>query len=382
MNRRRFVQSSVAGGLTLAVTPRALLGQAPTVTSSKSARPAVIASANGNKFKNGGDVTCVQKAFTMMTSGNADVLDALIAGVNIVELDPLDDSVGYGGLPNAEGVVQLDSCCMHGPKKRAGGVACIEGVRTPSLVAKAVMEQTDHHLIVGKGAQDFARGLGFKIEDDLNTEHSRELWLEWKRRIDPKHYLDPQKRAEAGRRALRAMVAEGLIDPQHIYGTINCDGINSKGEICGVTTTSGLSWKIPGRVGDSPIFGAGLYVDGEVGATGSTGRGEANLYGLCSFLIVENMRKGMGPKDAGMDALRRIKANTVEKRLLNSKGNPNFGISFYILNAKGEYAGLSMYPGHLKESTKEIVKSTYAVCTEKGAETLLCEALLEGMPED
>jgi N4-(beta-N-acetylglucosaminyl)-L-asparaginase len=372
----------VAGGLTLAVTPRALLGQAPTVTSSKSARPAVIASANGNKFKNGGDVTCVQKAFTMMTSGNADVLDALIAGVNIVELDPLDDSVGYGGLPNAEGVVQLDSCCMHGPKKRAGGVACIEGVRTPSLVAKAVMEQTDHHLIVGKGAQDFARGLGFKIEDDLNTEHSRELWLEWKRRIDPKHYLDPQKRAEAGRRALRAMVAEGLIDPQHIYGTINCDGINSKGEICGVTTTSGLSWKIPGRVGDSPIFGAGLYVDGEVGATGSTGRGEANLYGLCSFLIVENMRKGMGPKDAGMDALRRIKANTVEKRLLNSKGNPNFGISFYILNAKGEYAGLSMYPGHLKESTKEIVKSTYAVCTEKGAETLLCEALLEGMPED
>ena len=382
MNRRRFVQSSVAGGLTLAVTPRALLGQAPTVINSKPVKPVVISSANGNKFKNGGDVTCVQKAFTMMTSGNADVLDALIAGVNIVELDPLDDSVGYGGLPNADGVVQLDSCCMHGPKKRAGGVACIEGVRTPSLVAKAVMEQTDHHLIVGKGAQDFARSIGFKIEDDLNTDHSRELWLEWKRRIDPKHYLDPQKRAEAGRRALRSMVAEGLIDPQHIYGTINCDGINAKGEICGVTTTSGLSWKIPGRVGDSPILGAGLYVDGEVGAAGSTGRGEANLYGLCSFLIVENMRKGMHPKDAGMEALRRIKANTVEKRLFNSKGNPNFGISFYVLNAKGEYAGVSMYPAYLRESTKEVVKSTYAVCTEKGPETLPCEALLEGMPED
>ena len=152
MNRRRFVQSSMAGGLTLAVTPRALLGQAPTVMSSKPVKPVVISSANGNKFKNGGDMTCVQKAFTMMTSGNADVLDALIAGVNIVELDPLDDSVGYGGLPNADGVVQLDSCCMHGPKKRAGGVACIEGVRTPSLVAKAVMDQTDHHLLVGKGA--------------------------------------------------------------------------------------------------------------------------------------------------------------------------------------------------------------------------------------
>src|SRR5213075_1861084 len=308
MNRRRFMQSSVAGGLTLAVTPRALFGQAPTVTSSKTAKPVVIASANGNKFKNGGDVTCVQKAFTMMTQGGADVLDALIAGVNIVELDPLDDSVGYGGLPNADGVVQLDSCCMHGPKKRAGGVACIEGVRTPSLVAKAVMEQTDHHLIVGKGAQDFARGLGFKIEDDLNTEHSRQLWLEWKRRIDPSHYLDPQKRAEASRKVTREMVAEGLIDPRHIYGTINCNGVNAKGEICGVTTTSGLSWKIPGRVGDSPILGAGLYVDGEIGAAGSTGRGEANLFSLCSFLIVELMRGGMNPRDAGMAALKRVVA--------------------------------------------------------------------------
>jgi N4-(beta-N-acetylglucosaminyl)-L-asparaginase len=371
MNRRRFVQSSVAGGLTLAVAPRTLLGQAPTVMNSKPVKPVVIASANGNKFKNAGDVTCVQKAFTMMTQGGADVLDALIAGVNIVELDPLDDSVGYGGLPNADGVVQLDSCCMHGPKRRAGGVACIEGVRTPSLVAKAVMEQTDHHLIVGKGAQNFARGLGFKIEDDLNTEHSRQLWLEWKRRIDPSHYLDPQKRAEAGRKVMHQMVAEGLIDAQHIYGTINCDGINAKGEICGVTTTSGLAWKIPGRVGDSPILGAGLYVDGEIGAAGSTGRGEANLYNLCSYLIVENIRRGMHPKDAGLDACRRIKANTIEKRLLNSNGNPNFGINFYALNAKGDYAGVSMYPG-----------ANYAVCTEKGPETLPCEPLLQGKADE
>lgn len=365
------MQSSVAGGLTLAVTPRALFGQAPTVTSSKSAKPVVVASANGNKFKNGGDMTCVQKAFTMMTSGNADVLDALIAGVNIVELDPLDDSVGYGGLPNADGVVQLDSCCMHGPKRRAGGVACIEGVRTPSLVAKAVMEQTDHHLIVGKGAQDFARSMGFKIEDDLNTEHSRQIWLEWKRRIDPSHYLDPQKRSEAGRKAMQQMIAEGLVDSRHIYGTINCDGVNAKGEVCGVTTTSGLAWKIPGRVGDSPILGAGLYVDGEIGAAGSTGRGEANLYNLCSYLIVENMRRGMHPKDAGLDACKRIKANTVEKRLLNSKGNPNFGINFYALNAKGDYAGVSMYPG-----------ANFAVCTEKGPETVPCEPFLQGKPED
>jgi N4-(beta-N-acetylglucosaminyl)-L-asparaginase len=376
------VQSSAAGGLTLAVAPRALFAQAPTIMNSKSVKPVVIASANGNKFKNGGDMTCVQKAFSMMTQGGADVLDALIAGVNIVELDPLDDSVGYGGLPNADGIVQLDSCCMHGPKKRAGGVACIEGVRTPSLVAKAVMEQTDHHLIVGKGAQSFARDLGFKIEDDLNTEHSRKLWLEWKRRIDSKHYLDPQKRADASRKILQQMVAEGLIDPRHIYGTINCNGINAKGEICGVTTTSGLSWKIPGRVGDSPILGAGLYVDGEIGAAGSTGRGEANLYNLCSFLIVENMRRGMHPKDAGLDACKRIKANTIEKRLLNNKGNPNFNINFYALNAKGEYAGVSMYPAYLQESTGEVIRTTYAVCTEKGPETLPCEPLLQGKPED
>src|SRR4051812_33051326 len=380
MKRRDFIRAT-AGATLVASATRVLRAQSPTIIPNKSIKPVVISSANGNKFKNGGDMTCVHKAWTMMTQG-ADVLDALIAGVNIVELDPLDDSVGYGGLPNADGVVQLDSCCMHGPKRRAGGVACLEGVRTPSLVAQKVMETTDHHLIVGKGAQTFARSMGFKIEDDLNTEHSRQLWLEWKRRIDPKHYLDPEKRAEAGRKALREMVAEGLIDPQHIYGTINCNGINAKGEICGVTTTSGLSWKIPGRVGDSPILGAGLYVDGEVGAAGSTGRGEANLFNLCSFLIVENMRKGMHPKDAGMEALRRIKANTVEKRLFNSKGNPNFGINFYILNAKGEYAGLSMYPAYLRESTNEVVQTTYAVCTEKGPETLPCEALLQGKPED
>src|SRR6266404_2686959 len=374
MNRRRFVRSGAAVGLTVAVAPRALFAQAPTIMNSKSVKPVVIASANGNKFKNGGAMTCVQKAFTMMTKEGADVLDALIAGVNIVELDPLDTSVGYGGLPNADGVVQLDSCCMHGPKKRAGGVACIEGVRTPSLVAKAVMEQTDHHLIVGKGAQDFARALGFKIEDDLNTEHSRQLWLEWKRRIDPSHYLDPQKRAEASRRATRQMVAEGLIDARHIYGTINCDGINAKGEICGVTTTSGLDWKIPGRVGDSPILGAGLYVDGEIGAAGSTGRGEANLFSLGSFLIVEAMRNGLAPKDAGMTALKRLVANTIEKRLLNAHGRPNFNVMYYILNAKGDYAGVSLY-----ESEKHPVQ--YAVCTEDGPRTVRAEALFPGSPD-
>src|SRR5213075_401428 len=174
---------------------------------------------------------------------------------------------------------------------------------------------------------------------------SRKVWLEWKRRIDHAHYPDPKTRGQAWYDAGRQMAREGLIDPDHYFGTINCNGVNANGDVCGVTTTSGLAWKIPGRVGDSPILGAGLYVDNEVGAAGSTGRGEANLYNLCSFLIVEEMRRGAHPKDAGMAALRRIKSNTIEKRLLNQRGEPNFGINFYMLNKKGEHAGVSMYGG-------------------------------------
>ncbi|HEX8843443.1 MAG TPA: N(4)-(beta-N-acetylglucosaminyl)-L-asparaginase [Pyrinomonadaceae bacterium] len=362
IRRRDFLRGSAAAGALLA-SAKAFQGEAPAVII-QGVRPVIVSSSNGNRFKNGGDETCVERAFRLMTAGT-DVLDACIAGVNIVELDPKDDSVGYGGLPNADGVVQLDSSCMHGPRRRAGAVAALEGVRTPSLVARAVMENTDHLLIVGHGAQTFARNMGFKIEDDLNTEHSRRLWLEWKRRTDPSRYPDPKSRAEAGRRETLKMVREGLLSEDHFYGTINCEGVNAKGEVCGVTTTSGLAWKIPGRVGDSPILGAGLYVDGAVGAAGSTGRGEANLYNLCSFLIVEEMRRGKSPKDAGLEALRRIKANTVEKRLLNKDGNPDFGIDFYILNARGEHAGVTMYEG-----------AKYAVCTEKGPQTFNCEPLL------
>ena len=335
LDRRSFLQAGAALGAVAAGASAAPASQAPAIQRS-GPRPVVVASANGNLFKNGGPLTSVATAYELMMKG-MDVLDALIAGVNIVELDPEDISVGYGGLPNADGVVQLDSSCMHGPTKRAGGVACLEGIRTPSKVAKAIMEQTAHHLLVGRAAQAFARSIGFTIEADLNTEKSRRLWLDWKRRADPEHWLDPAKRSAAGFEAGLQMVREGLIDPEHYYGTINCDGVNAKGDVCGVTTTSGLAWKIPGRVGDSPILGAGLYVDNAVGAAGSTGRGEAN---------------------------------TVEKRLLNQRGLPNFGLNFYILNAKGEQAGVSLYP------------SRYAVCDENGPRTVPTEALFEGKPGD
>ena len=411
INRRQFVTSAAglaavaapasAPGRTpagpSAAAPASAFGRAPAVQSPRGAAPVVIASANGHRYTNGGTETCVETAFRLLTSG-ADVLDALVAGVNVVELDPEDASVGYGGRPNADGVVQLDACCMHGPKRRAGGVAALEGVRTPSRVAQAVADLTDHHLLVGAGAQRFARQLGFPVEDDLNTDRSRRMWLEWKRRTDPGHYLDPDRGANAeesaaangagngpaaGRRDVdrdadrrgvdRHLLADGVLTEEELHGTINCDGVNAAGDVCGVTTTSGLAWKIPGRVGDSPILGAGLYVDNEVGAAGSTGRGEANLYNLASFLIVERMRAGMHPLDAGMEALRRVRANTVEPRLLNGRGLPAFGLSFYVLDRQGRHAGVSLYAGET---------SRYAVCTGNGAELLPLEPLLAGSPRD
>ncbi len=400
MNRRKFVQAATLGIAAGAAGPVAAseagpttsLEGAPWVYTPQLVRPVVISDLSGFRYRNGGPQNAVERAFAGITAGE-DVLDALIAGVNIPELDPDESGIGFGGLPNADGVVQLDSCCMHGPKKWAGGVAAIEGVRTPSLVAKAVMELTDHHLLAGSGAQEFARNLGFTIEDDLNTEKSRGLWLDWKRRIDPSHFLDPATRGlRSGSSgtgdpspedlAMRSrafddagweMVREGLIDEDSYWGTVNCDGISPQGDICGVTTTSGLSWKIPGRVGDSPILGAGLYVDGDVGAAGSTGRGEANLYNLASFLIVESMRQGMSPKDAGMVALRRIQQNTIEERLLNSRGLPNFDVRFFVLNKRGEHAGVALYGAQEKN---------YAVCTENGAEEVRMDGLLEGSPRD
>jgi N4-(beta-N-acetylglucosaminyl)-L-asparaginase len=372
LSRRQFLASSAVA------TTTATSGAAPLMLIKSAIKPVVISSDNGNTYTNGGQQTCVAKAFEMMTSGK-DVLDALIAGVNICELDPEDDSVGYGGLPNANGVVQLDASVMHGPTRRAGAVACLEGVRTPSLVAKVVMEHTDHHLLVGKDAQTFARQMGFKIEDDLNTENSRRKWLNWKRRTDPGHYLDPAKRADAGFKAALEMCREGLLRYDHLFGTINCNGVSPQGDVAGVTTTSGLPWKIPGRLGDSPILGAGLYVDNDVGAAGSTGRGEANLYNLSSFLIVEEMRRGKSPKDAGMAALKRIKANTVEKRLRTRRGLPSFNVKFYIVNKNGEYAGVSMYP---PSGLQKRIEGQFAVCTENGPQLVDCEPLLDGSPRE
>ncbi len=353
MKRREFLSAAALGTV-------ATMARSATVITQRAARPVVIASVNGHFFKNGGPRTVIETAWEMMARGG-DVLDALIAGVNIDELDPADPYVGYGGLPNAEGVVELDASVMHGPTKRAGAVAALEGVRTPSLVAKAVMEKTDNHLLAGKGAQNFARSAGFTIEADLNTETSRKAWLDWKAKKDE------------------------FVMSTHMYGTIHCSGVNARGDVCGVTSTSGRAFKIPGRVGDSPILGAGLYVDGDIGAAGSTGRGEANLFSLASHLVVEGMRAGKSPKDAGMAALQRIRANTIERRLRKDNGDPNFNILFFIVNARGEHAGVAMYGedegerGYAGQPNSQFVR--YSVCDDKGPRVVNVDGLLPGTPQ-
>jgi N4-(beta-N-acetylglucosaminyl)-L-asparaginase len=289
------------------------------------------------------------RAMELLKSG-ADTLDAVIAGVNINEEDPQDHTVGYGGLPNEEGVVELDASVMHGPTRRCGSVASIRNVKTPSKVAKAVMTETDHVMLVGDGATRFAREMGFP-QVDLLTDDARLAWLVWKKSLrDPTGHTNWSSEVETGKPS--AWLREAFPDAdeatlawaEHVAlhpptGTINCLSLNSKGEISGVTTTSGLAWKIPGRVGDSPIVGAGLYVDQEVGGAGSTGRGEENIRVAGGHTIVENMRRGMTPREACLDVLKRISHNFADDRARLAL----FDIRFYALRRDGQYAGASLW---------------------------------------
>jgi N4-(beta-N-acetylglucosaminyl)-L-asparaginase len=323
LSRREFLLST-AGGLAAGAPlgiPHPMRPVRPLPRASRwASKPVAVASANG--------LRAVQKAVDLLLQG-ADTLDAVIEGVKIQELDPADDSVGYGGLPNAAGVVQLDASCMHGPTKRAGAVGCLENIKTPSEVAKLVLKYTNHVFLVGEGAKRFALSYGFK-EEDLLTESSRQKWLAWRANMSPTDdYLDVP---EAEKMVVRPT------------GTINCNAVTPGGEISSVTTTSGLAWKIPGRVGDSPIIGAGQYCDNDVGAAGSTGRGESNIKVCGGFLTVEHMRRGMKPTDACLETLRRVVAMT-EPRLLGARGRPKFGLTFYAVNKRGEFGAASLFPG-------------------------------------
>ena len=328
VTRRGFLQSAAAAAAMGPFATTALGDDSP--GSKPQSGPVVIASANG--------MASVKRAAEQINTGT-DTLDAVIAGVNIVEEDPNDQSVGYGGLPNEEGVVELDSCVMHGPTCRAGAVAALRNIKTPSRVAKVVMERTDHVMIVGEGALRFARAHGFE-EVNLLTDKAREVWLRWKERhSDKDDWIAPEQEQESDAQSRR--------DPDwsFTYGTINCCAVNAGGDLSGVTTTSGLSYKIPGRVGDSPIIGAGLYVDNEIGGAGSTGRGEAVIKICGAHTVVEAMRGGMSPTDACLHALKRIVKTTTERRLHRPDGRPNFDVKFYAVTKDGRYGGAAIWSG-------------------------------------
>ena len=326
MKRRDFIKKSALAGAGLSILPGIEGIQKEAMAATRPKHPVVISSGNG--------IEAVKKAMSMIKSGS-DTLDAVIAGVNIVEDDPNDMTVGYGGLPNEDGVVELDSSVMHGPTHNAGAVASIRNIKNPSKVAKMVMERTDHVLLVGEGALRFARAHGF-AEENLLTDKARKVWLKWKENLNTRDDWLPGPEDE---------YSQLMEQYRDVYGTINCCAVDTNGDISGVTTTSGLSFKIPGRVGDSPIIGAGLYVDNAVGAAGSTGRGEANLKNLCSFLVVEFMRMGKSPEEACIQTCQRIADNTKMTMLQDDNGRPNFNVKFYAINKKGEYGAAALYDG-------------------------------------
>lgn len=330
MTRREFVRSTaIASAAATTVGPAAAEEEEPPARGGPGG-PVVIASANG--------LRATAQAMEAITAG-ADPLDAVIAGVNIIEGDPDDHSVGLGGLPNEDGVVELDASVMHGPTHNAGAVAALRNVKYPSRVAKLVMERTDHVLLVGEGALRFARAHGFE-EENLLTDESRRIWLKWKENLSrDDDWLPPPDRPESG------ASSEADAEPLFTYGTINCNALDAAGNLGGVTTTSGLSYKIPGRVGDSPIIGAGLYVDNAVGAAGATGRGEAVIKSCGAFAVVELMRRGQPPQEACLAVLRRIVERNTDPRLRREDGRPNFDVKLYALSKSGTYGAAALWSG-------------------------------------
>ena len=369
-SRRDFVKTSVLGAVAAGVGTRAPGeehgAQEHAAQSGSYKRPIIVCANNGFNY--------LEDAFDFLKSGG-DTLDAALKVVKGPEDDPNDTSVGLGGIPNEEGVVELDACCMHGPTRRAGSVGGVRNIKNVSLVSKAVMDHTGHVMLVGEGAERFAVAMGFPREN-LLTEHSRKVWLLWKEYhsnedwwgpglADP-HWQPPDAKPQSQLwqdryRRLEERAADLGIAPElrrdaiHKVlfpptGTIHCSALNTKGEISGCTTTSGLSYKLPGRVGDSPIIGAGCYTDQDVGSAGATGSGEENIKVAGAHTIVENMRHGMSPQEAGMDALKRIVRN------YNSDMNKLrfVDMTYYILRKDGAYAGVSLWEGYERNKVHKI----------------------------
>ncbi|MGB7211027.1 MAG: N(4)-(beta-N-acetylglucosaminyl)-L-asparaginase [Gemmatimonadales bacterium] len=339
VSRREFL---AATGAVVAASgvPRPVAGF-PAVHIRPPAKAVAVSSPNG--FRG------VQKAVDLVLAGT-DTLDAAIEGVKIQELDPNDHSVGYGGLPNEEGVVQLDASCMHGPTRRAGAVGALEGIKVASEIARLVLKYTDHIMLVGEGAKKFALSYGYQ-EEELLTPEARQIWLTWRANRGPKDdWLD---------------VPDGTPMVHRPTGTINMNVVNAKGEISSVTTTAGLAFKIPGRVGDSPIIGAGQYTDNDVGAAGSTGLGELNIVACGAFYTVDCMRRGLKPTDAALETLKRV-LQLAPPRLIGADGKPKFQLNYYVVNKNGEHGSAALYP------------SQYAVNDGSGAKLKDAAHLFEG----
>lgn len=331
LSRRSFLHLSAAGGLAMSVPGPVRTG------GGRLRHPVAVSSANG--------LGAVKIAVDRMLAGWRPV-DAAVAGVELVENDPEDTSVGYGGLPNEEGVVELDACVMDGPSGLGGAVASLRNIKNPAQVALKVMRHTDHVLLVGEGALRFARAHGFP-EENLLTDKARQIWLQWKaRHSDKDDWIDPAENGEQhGKEWFKRQT-----------GTIHVGCVDANGDVGGCTSTSGLAFKVPGRVGDSPLLGCGNYVDNDVGVAGSTGRGEAVILANGGSFIVQQMALGRSPTDACLEACRRIARLTRVPRLLRADGKPDFDVKFYAVNKSGEPGGASLYGGK------------YARCGEHGPE--------------
>jgi len=326
-------------------------------TSATPPRPIIICGDNGYAFLDAG--------YQALTQGE-DTLDAAIRVVRGAEEDPNDDSVGYGGLPNEEGVVELDACCMHGPTRMAGSVGAVRNIMNVSLLAKAVMQHTGHVMLVGDGAERFGYAMGFE-KKDLLTDRSRKIWMLWRETHSDQDWWGPgigspgwtpplqRKTAESIEERTKILYAKAEqlgIAPEHRAdairkvlipptGTIHCSALNTKREISGITTTSGLAWKLPGRCGDSPVIGAGCYTDPDVGSAGATGSGEENIKMAGAHSVIENMRRGMSPTDAGLDVLKRlVKFHNNDMDQLRY-----IRMNYYILRKDGAFAGVTLWSG-------------------------------------
>lgn len=344
MHRRTLLKGLLAAlPLSLVRLGRADAAPQNPSTDSRTTGPVAIASANG--------LEAVRRTYEELQAG-ADPVDAAVAGVNLVELDPKDYTVGYGGLPNFDGVVQLDAAVMHGPSAKGGAVAALEGVKTPSRVARLVMQRTDHVLLVGEGARRFATMHGFPNED-LLTDFSRKVWLFWRQNLSlqddwvepPLEELDPDVRRFFERE-------RDLFRPT---GTIHLSALSPAGDLGCCTSTSGLFFKIPGRVGDSPLIGAGLYCDNDVGSAGCTGRGEAAILSNAAHTAVEFMRQGQGPEAALLKTLERVVQLNRDPSLERPDGRPNFNLRLYAVDKTGRYASAAIWSG-----------GKFAVCDARG----------------